>query len=164
MSEQVKTTKNAWSDPTDDDIVEQLIVKKAVPIGDDGEVSVVEEVIESKRYNRQEYINSFREDVGILNILKKVNAGLINPATLACSFDLKAPIQDFSDIPTDVGDAVALVDQAHKLYASLPAELKAGLDFNTFCSTFDQKKYDAYMASVKAKQEAAAAASSGDGM
>ena len=111
MSDKKKAI-NQWSDPTDDDIVEQLIVKKGVPIGDDGEVTVVEEVIDSKRYNRQEYINSFREDVGILNILKKVNAGLINPATLACSFDLNAPIQDYSDIPTDVGDAVSLVDQA----------------------------------------------------
>ena len=43
---------------------------------------------------RQEYINSFRDDVGILNILKKVNAGLLNPATIACSFDTKAPIND----------------------------------------------------------------------
>lgn len=148
-----KKLKNAWSDPTDDDIVEHLIVKKGVPIGEDGEVTVVDDYIESKRYNRQEYINSFREDVGILNILKKVNAGLINPATLACSFDTNAPINDISKIPTDVGDALNLVDQAHKLYATLPAELKAGLDFNTFCSTFDQKKYDAYMASVKAAQE-----------
>ena len=118
MSEQKKS--NSWSDPTDDDIVEQLIVKKAVPIGDDGEVSVVEEVIEAKRYNRQEFINSFRDDVGILNILKKVNAGLINPATLAISANSGQPIVDISDIPSDIGDALALVDDAHKLYASLP--------------------------------------------
>ena len=140
---------NSWSDPTDDDIVEQLIVKKGVPIGDDGEVSIVEEVIESKRYNRQDYINSFREDVGILNILKKVNAGLINPATLACSFDTGKPIADYSDIPTDVGDALILVEEAHKLYAQLPNELKAGLDFNTFCQTFDQNKFNAYIESQK---------------
>lgn len=145
---------NSWSDPTDDDIVEQLIIKKAVPIGDDGEVSVVDEVIEAKRYNRQDFINSFRDDVGVINILKKVNAGLLNPATLACSFDLNAPITDLSDVPTDIGDALNLVDQAHKLYATLPGDLKAGMDFNTFCRTFDQKKYDAYIASVKAKQEA----------
>lgn len=145
MSEQVKKTKASWSDETDNDIVEHLIIKKGVPIGEDGEVSVVEDYIETKRYNRQEYINSFRDDVGILNILKKVNAGLLNPATVACSFDTKAPINDISNIPTDVGDALNLVDQAHKLYAKLPAELRAGLDFNTFCQTFDQAKFDAYI-------------------
>lgn len=149
-----KKLKNSWSDPTDDDIVEQLIIKKAVPIGEDGEVTVVEDVIESKRYNRQEFINSFRDDVGVINILKKVNAGLLNPATLACSFDTDLPIRDVSDIPTDISDAMNLVDQAHKLYAILPAELKAGMDFNTFCQSFDQKKFDAYIASVKQKQEA----------
>lgn len=145
MSEQVKKTKASWSDETDNDIVEHLIIKKGVPIGEDGEVSVVEDYIETKRYNRQEYINSFRDDVGILNILKKVNAGLLNPATIACSFDTNAPINDISNIPTDVGDALNLVDQAHKLYAKLPAELRAGLDFNTFCQTFDQAKFDAYI-------------------
>ena len=148
-----KIIKNSWSDPTDDDIVEHLIIKKGVPIGEDGEVSVVEDYIETKRYNRQEYINSFREDVGILNILKKVNAGLINPATLACSFDTKAPINDITDIPTDVGDALSLVDRAHKLYASIPADLKAGMDFNTFCQTFDQAKFDAYLKSKQSQEE-----------
>ena len=148
-----KIIKNSWSDPTDDDIVEHLIIKKGVPIGEDGEVSVVEDYIETKRYNRQEYINSFREDVGILNILKKVNAGLINPATLACSFDTKAPINDITDIPTDVGDALSLVDRAHKLYASMPADLKAGMDFNTFCQTFDQAKFDAYLKSKQSQEE-----------
>lgn len=153
MSEQVKKIKNSWSDPTDNDIVEHLIVKKGVPIGDEGEVSVVEDYIETKRYNRQEYINSFRDDVGILNILKKVNAGLLNPATIACSFDTKAPINDITNVPTDVGDALNLVDEAHKLYATLPAALRAGLDFNTFCKTFDQAKFDAFMASQKLKEE-----------
>ena len=156
MSEQVKKTKEnkiSWSDPTDNDIVEHLIVKKGVPIGDEGEVSVVEEYIETKRYNRQDYINSFRDDVGILNILKKVNAGLLNPATIACSFDTNAPINDITNVPTDVGDALNLVDEAHKLYATLPAALRAGLDFNTFCKTFDQAKFDAYMASQKPKEE-----------
>lgn len=145
-----KDLKIDWSDHIDDDIVEHLIVKKGVPIGDDGkEVTVVEDYIESKRYNRQEYINSFRGDVGVINILKKVNAGLLNPATIACSFDVNKPINDFSQIPTDVGDAFDLVEQAHKLYAKLDPALKAGLDFNTFCKTFDQAKFDAF---IKSKQ------------
>lgn len=149
MSDKKEKKLNAWSDPTDDDIVEHLIIKKGVPIGEDGEVTVVDDYIESKRYNRQEFINSFRDEVGILNILKKVNAGLINPATIACSFDTGAPINDITNIPTDVGDALNLVDQAHKLYAQLPADLKAGLDFNTFCATFDQAKFNAYVNSKK---------------
>lgn len=147
----VKKPDLSWRDSTDNDIVEHLIVKKGVPIGEDGEVTIQEEYIETKRYNRQEYINSFRDDVGVLNMLKKCNAGLLNPATLACSFDKNLPINDISDVPTDVGDALQLVDDARKLYASLPAALKAGMDFNTFCATFDQKKFDAYIAAEKAK-------------
>lgn len=145
------------SDHTDDDIVEHLIIKKGVPIGDDGEVSVVEEYVETRRYNRQAFINSFREEVGIVNLLKKVNAGLLNPGVLAASFDMTGKkILDISEVPTDVGDAMALVDQAHVLYASLPADLKAGMDFNTFCKTFDQKKFDAYIKSkmLKPKEDA----------
>lgn len=154
MSEQKQVVKKTdLSDHRDDFIVETMIIKKGVPIGDDGSVSIVEEVIEAKKYNRQEYINSFRDEVGVLNILKKVNAGLINPATVAASFDLKAPINDVCDIPTDVGDALALVDEAHKLYAKLPADLKAGMDFNTFVKSFDQAKFDAYIASQKKVEE-----------
>lgn len=154
MSEQKQVVKKIdVSDHRDDMIVETLIVKKGVPVGEDGTVTIQEEVIEAKKYNRQEFINSFRDDVGVLNILKKVNAGLLNPATLAASFDLKAPINDISDIPTDIGDALNLVDEAHKLYAKLPADLKAGMDFNTFCNSFDQAKFDAYIASKKKVEE-----------
>lgn len=136
------------SDHTDDDIVEHLIIKKAVPIGDEGEVSVVEDYVETRRYNRQKFINSFRDEVGIVNLLKKVNAGLLNPGVLAANFDMTGQkILDISDVPTDVGDAMALVDQAHVLYASLPGDLKAGMDFNTFCKTFDQKRFNDYIQS-----------------
>lgn len=156
MSE-VKKTKIQivdTSDHTDDDIVEHLIVKKGVPIGDEGEVTIVEEYVETKRYNRQKYINSFRDEVGIVNLLKKVNAGLLNPGVLAANFDMEGKkVIDISQVPTDVGDAVAMVDQAHILFASLPAELKAGMDFNTFCKTFDQAKYNAYVESLKKKKE-----------
>lgn len=152
MSEVKKPKIIDTSDHTDDDIVEHLIIKKAVPIGDDGEVSIVEEYVETRRYNRQAFINSFREEVGIVNLLKKVNAGLLNPGVLAASFDLTGKkILDISEVPTDVGDAMNLVDQAHVLYASLPADLKAGMDFNTFCKTFDQKKFDAYIQSKMPK-------------
>lgn len=152
MSEAKKAKIIDTSDHTDDDIVEHLIIKKGVPIGDDGEVTVVEEYVETRRYNRQAFINSFREEVGIVNLLKKVNAGLLNPGVLAANFDMTGEkILDISNVPTDVGDALALVDQAHVLYAQMPADLKAGMDFNTFCKTFDQKKFNAYIESKKVK-------------
>ena len=143
------------SDHTDDDIVEHLIIKKGVPIGDDGEVTVVEDYVESRRYNRQKYINSFRDDVGIINMLKKVNAGLLNPGVLAANFSGDpGNVSDFSDVPTDVGDAMLLVDNARAVYASLPADLTKGMDFNTFCKNFNQEAFNAYLESKKPKEEA----------
>lgn len=144
-----KTNINDWSDHTDDDIVEHLIINKAVPIGDDGEVSVKEEYIESRRYNRQAYINSFRNDVGILNIIKKVEQGLVNPVTLQARAEQGA---DVSNMPNDIGDALKVVDDAHKTYASLPEELKGKMDYETFCKEFTQTMFDAYIQS-KVKKE-----------
>lgn len=156
MSEVKKPKIIDTSDHTDDYIVEHLIVKKGVPIGDDGEVSVVEEYIESRKYNRQEFINSFRDQVGIVNLLKKCNAGLLNPGVLAANFDPdETKVFDISNVPEDIGDALALVDNAHKLYAQLPADLKAGMDFNTFCKNFDQAKFNSYIESQKATLEEA---------
>lgn len=156
MSDQKKLKEKIidTSDHTDDDIVEHLIVKKGVPIGDDGEVTVIEEYVETRRYNRQKYINSFRDDVGIVNMLKKVNAGLLNPGVLAASFSQDENlINDISAVPSDVGDAMSLVDNARAVYASLPADLTKGMDFNTFCKNFDQKAFNAYIESKKPKTE-----------
>lgn len=156
MSEVKKPKIVDTSDHTDDYVVEHLIVKKGVPIGDDGEVSVVEEYIESRKYNRQEFINSFRDEVGIINLLKKCNAGLLNPGVLAANFDPdESKVIDISNVPDDIGDALAMVDNAHKLYATLPDDLKAGMDFNTFCRTFDQDKFNAYIESKKPKESEA---------
>lgn len=153
MSEVKKTKKEAiidTSDHTDDDIVEHLIIKKGVPIGDDGDVTVVDEYVETRRYNRQKFINSFRDDVGIVNMLKKVNAGLLNPGVLAANFTSdEEKIVDISGVPSDVGDAMALVDNARAVYSSLPADLTKGMDFNTFCKQFDQKAFNAYIESKK---------------
>lgn len=145
-----KIEKVDWSDHTDDDIVEHLIINKAVPIGDDGEVSVQEEYIESKRYNRQAYINSFRNDVGILNILKKVEQGLINPLILQARAE---QCLDISNMPNDPGDAMKMVDDARKTFAKLPEDLRGKMDYETFCKEFTQTMFDAYIESKTKKSE-----------
>ena len=77
---------------------------------------------------------------------------MLNPAVLAANFDINAQPINFADLPDDVGDAMSMVDQAHKLYASLPAALTKGMDFDTFCRTFDQKAFNEYIESVKPKE------------
>lgn len=158
MSEIKKNKTNQvvdTSDHRDDYIVEHLIVKKGVPIGEDGEVSVVEDYIETKKYKRQDFINSFRDEVGIVNMLKKVNAGLMNPGVLAANFDLNDEnnVIDISNVPEDIGDAMSMVDNAHKLYASLPVELTKNMTFNEFCQKFDQKAFNSYIESQTKKEE-----------
>lgn len=152
------------SDPTDDYIVEYMRINKAVPIGDDGEVTVKEEYVQTRKYNRQEYIDSFRNDVGILNILKKVqyqgNSVLDAVAKINAvdpSLINRTPKQtedvDISNLPNDIGDAYSVVEKAHVIFESLPEELKGKMNFDTFVQSFDQKAFDEYIAKKAAKEE-----------
>lgn len=147
MSE-LKTSKT-WIDP-DKDIVEHLIIQKAVPINDEGEVSVQEEYVESRRYDRQEYINSFRGDVGILNIVAKVG---LEGARVQCAWKGSDELVDVSNMPSNIDDAYNTVRDAHKLYASLPDSLKGKMTYEEFIKEFDQKKFDEYIASQTLKKE-----------
>lgn len=138
-----------WIDP-DKDIVEHLIINKAVLLGDDGEVSVREDYIESRRYDRQAYINSFRGDVGILNILAKVG---LEGARVQCGWQGSTEIVDISEMPDNIDKAYNIVRDAHALYASLPEALKGKMSYEEFINEFDQKAFDAYIESQTSKKE-----------
>lgn len=104
---------------------------------DDDSVFDVVEVIEiNDIVDRQDYINQYKDDVGILNVLKKVarsgDTSLINQINGGTGIDL-------TDMPEDFLQAKALYDQALIAYDQLPAEIKSGLTAEQFINIAAEK-------------------------
>lgn len=104
------------------DIVEYQVKSKAVDVGDD-DVVVVDDLVAVAKYNRDEYINSFRDDVGIHNILAKI-ARTGDMSLLNQHIGLNGE-NDLTGAPEDYMDAVKAVNDAKAAYDSLPDGLKA---------------------------------------
>lgn len=113
------------------------------------------------KVNRSEYINSFREDVGIMNILEKVrltgDATLLNQTKRSPVPSVKTgkgnleDIVDISDIPNSFIEADQAIMKGHDLFKDLPAELKGKLSFEDFVV----KSPDIFEKYVTALKEAA---------
>ena len=106
---------------------------------DEDDFLVEEVVVEKERVNRDDYINSFREDVGIANILKKValsgDVSLLNqvkrvPQPL-CD-DGKEAIVDITPLQEGEEKVAAMGDNMRKTYSALPEQLKAGRTLEQF--------------------------------
>lgn len=95
-----------------EDIVEYTVIDKVKKTGEgDTDFVVVPTVVETARYNRTDYINSFRDDVGILNILKKVQ--LSGDATLLNQRIAQGEgLVDISNMPDNFTDAMNVLDKA----------------------------------------------------
>lgn len=108
---------------------------------------VEEKVVETERINRQDYINSFREDVGIENILKKValsgDTTLLNrvkrdPLPLAA--DGKEIIQDITPLQEGIDNVGAIGDNMRKTFAALPKDLVADRSLEDFLKGCTQEE------------------------
>lgn len=115
----------------------------------------VEKVREKSRTNRQEYIQSFADDVGIKNILRKLalsgDTSLLNQIErqpLPCEDGNKEMVQDITILQEENG-AANLGDISQQLYRALPPELVKGRSFANFCDTITQAEIDAYIASTQ---------------
>lgn len=107
--------------------------------------------------NRTDYINSFRDDVGIENILKKValsgDVSLLNQIKRTeLPKDLNDPegreiVQDLTPLFNGEKGAAKLGDLAQQIYASLPADLVGGRSFAEFCENVTDADIAAYIAS-----------------
>lgn len=151
------------------DIVHYVRVNKLVKasVDEKGNVDpddyVVEETSEvSERVNRQDYINSFREDVGIENILKKValsgDVSLLNQVQRpVLPVDEKGfePIQDATLLQEGEKAIADVGDQMKKTYASMPAELTKGRGIEKFLSEVDEKEILDFAKSYIAAKQAA---------
>lgn len=127
---------------------------------DPDDYEIEEVAVETERVNRQDYINSFREDVGIANILKKValsgDATLLNQVKrnpLPVMADGKEMVQDITPLQDGEEAVGAMGDNMLKTYAALPDDLKAGRTLEQFLTSVSQAEIDAYVAAQVAKKQ-----------
>ena len=121
------------------------VVKQVVKKTGDGEEDfiLVDKVIESKRDIAKE-IHAQAGDVGIEAYIRQFEiAGEPIP-----DVNLSDEVQDFTNMPGSLADAVLLGENARKLYASLPSELKGKMSMDEFVSGFTQEKFDNFIASL----------------
>lgn len=100
---------------------EAEIVKKTGE-GDE-DFTVEKKLVIDKLVNRQEYIGQFADEVGILNVLKRVANGADFETEVNQVNNTHGYI-DMTKMPTDYIDAINKQAYAQKLYNSLPDEIK----------------------------------------
>lgn len=109
-------------DPDKGDIVEYHWKQKVTKVGEGEDDYVVEEVpVETSRINRQAYIESFRDDVGIMNILEKVRRS--GDVTLFNQTHAVIPegLQDYTNAPESVGEALKSIKSGATSFEGLKA-------------------------------------------
>ena len=140
----------------EEDIVHYVRVQKLVKaaVDEKGNVDpddflVEEVVVEDERVNRADYINSFREDVGIANILKKValsgDVSLLNQVQrpkLVPDENGFEPIQDATILQSGEENIAKIGEDMRYTYASIPEELTKGRSLEKF--HFDQPHQDVH--------------------
>lgn len=148
------------------DIVTLEVADEIKKITDDvtkKEDFVIEKVVrETSRLDANDYVQSFADDVGIENILKKIaltgDVSLLNQRQRSIGqvdengYEV---LQDYTGIPGDVLEAAAIVKSGRDVFSSLPADLVKGRSFAEFVETATQDEIQAYMlASLEAQKKA----------
>lgn len=142
----------------DKDIVEYAEEEYVEKTGEgDKDFVVKTRVVESSRVNRQEYVNSFSDEVGIHNILKKVLA--TGDETLLKQRPDGAFI-DATQFQTSRADLVNSVEKGVKAFDNLPVDIKKKMSMEDFVNNFGQKEFDAF---IQAKVDAILAAKKKEG-
>ncbi|QCS36571.1 hypothetical protein [Capybara microvirus Cap3_SP_468] len=133
---------------------ENEVVKKFVKTGVDNEGDDVgyiqEKVIVHKRLIK-DVVAQDADSVGVEPYLKMM--ALSGQSLPDVSFTDE--INDFTQFPEDVGDAMRLGDKANALYASLPEEIRRNYTLDQFMQSDYEKIVSDYLALKKAEIEAA---------
>lgn len=115
-------------------IISHELKDKVVKTGDGEDDFVIEQkFVETSRVNRQEYIDSFKDDVGVLNILRKVeltgDITLLNErvrASVPVDEDGKEKVVDVSGI-TDPEAVRNGLKNVSDVLAKMPTDLKEAI-------------------------------------
>lgn len=140
-------------------ITTELVDKVNVVDSKKGTFTTSSEVVETSRIDTQEYIDSFKNDVGIENILKKFelvkDPALFNQVsrpTAPLDEDGKEIIQDYTNILTE-NDAINLAQRARVEFESLPKELVKGRSFTDFAESCTKEELLAFINSQNVKEK-----------
>lgn len=131
----------------EEDIVKQLVVDEYIT-GDDGKIKKVEKLIESERINRADYINSFSDECGIQNILKKIGQGVVAQDKFDITKEMsEGTVNDITALGDveNFGDIVNMAQNARATYDNLDPELKGDMSFAKFCESFNNDMLNAYV-------------------
>lgn len=152
--------KHTQTDYTvDEDIVGYCDQEYLVSTGEkDTDFVTKTRVIEFERKNRQDYIDSFADDVGVLNVLKK--CALSNDESLIKQRPDGVFI-DVTNFPKSKEEIYKTVEKGVDAFDKLPDDVKKKMSMEQFVNTFGQEQFDnfinekveAILAAKKAKEE-----------
>lgn len=124
----------------DKDIVEYEEQEYIEKTGEsDTDYVVQTRVVEKSRINRQDYLDSFSDEVGIHNILKKVK--LTGDETLLKQ-RADAPYFDATQFQTSRSDLVNAVNKGVQAFDNLPDDIKKKMSMEAFVNSFGQDEFN----------------------
>lgn len=159
---QVARRWKPWVEPihekksNDDDVIyyeRRQVIRK---IGEGEEDFVIEEKpVVSLKVNRQAYISKDADDVGVLNILKKVR--LSGDASLLDQTGARYTdaLQDYTDIPGDVGEALKAIQKGATSFEGMKAIL-GDVTFEELANMSPEdltKRFNDYISSVNGEKK-----------
>lgn len=137
-----------------------ILVPRSKQIGDNAkDCTLVYEAVDNEEYDIQEYINSFADEVGIQNILKKLSISgdksLLNQTgrEALCPDGGLEPIQDYSNVPKNKTEAFNAVVKGVNAFDELPDDVKGKMSMEQFVKFFGQDEFDAYINKVVAAMQ-----------
>lgn len=119
-----------------------------------GDYVIESEVVLTEKIDTKEYINSFKDDVGIENILRKFDLckdpELFNQTkrvSVSIAEDGKELVQDYTGVPTSEEEALRLAKRAKSEFDNLPSDLVKGRSFKDFAETCTKEELLAFIQS-----------------
>lgn len=134
----------------DNDIIKYKQIDVCIKTGEGEEDYVLQKkVVPYSKENRKEVIESYRNDVGILNILKKV--ALTGDNTLLDQRHNAIGI-DCTNLPANYMEAFEALENGLVSFKDLPDDIKNKMSVDEFVKNYKQEDFDAY---IQAKVNAA---------
>lgn len=128
----------------DEDIVNYGVDDVVEKVGEgEHDYVIKKKVVEVRRVNRAEFINSHRNDVGILNILKKCALAGQDPTD--GRFASEQGFVDLSKMPKNVEEAYAAVEKGVSAFDKLPEDMKKKMSMEAFVHAFGAEEIENYV-------------------